>query len=80
MYKKEGKEPPKTMDDTVVYNRGLLSAALHVEALKNALKPQAEKADRERCEKRVRTNLRFHLGGLVPPLELPPKITKAAAG
>ena len=27
MYKKEGKEPPKEMDDTVFYNRGLLQAA-----------------------------------------------------
>ena len=24
MYKKQGKEPPKEMDDTVIYNRGLL--------------------------------------------------------
>src|SRR5438034_6933736 len=38
MYKKDGKEPPKEMDDTVIYNRGLLQAAVHVEALKNALK------------------------------------------
>src|SRR6516225_4044248 len=27
MYKAQGKEPPKTMDDTVMYNRGLLIAA-----------------------------------------------------
>ncbi len=33
MYKAQGKEPPKEMDDTVMYNRGLLiQAALHVEA------------------------------------------------
>jgi len=31
MYKAQGKEPPKEMDDTVVYNRGLFVAALHVE-------------------------------------------------
>src|SRR5437899_5242206 len=38
MYKKDGKEPPKEMEDTVIYNRGLLQAAVHVEALKNTLK------------------------------------------
>src|ERR1700676_4729418 len=42
MYKKEGKEPPKEMDDTVMYNRGVLIAALHVEAIRNALKANGE--------------------------------------
>src|SRR5258705_4852469 len=32
MYKAQGKEAPKEMDDTGVYNRGLFVAALHVEA------------------------------------------------
>src|SRR5947199_6050059 len=38
MYKKAGKEPPKAMADTVMYNRGILWAALHVEATRNAIK------------------------------------------
>jgi branched-chain amino acid transport system substrate-binding protein len=38
MYKKEGKEPPKEMQSTVYYNRGVLIAALHLEAVRNALK------------------------------------------
>ena len=38
MYKKDGKEPPKEMDNTVIYNRGLLQAAVQVQALTNALK------------------------------------------
>src|SRR5208282_3297100 len=33
MYKAEGKEPPKAIHSTVYYNRGLLTAALHVEAI-----------------------------------------------
>src|SRR5258708_11218453 len=41
MYKNDGKEPPQEMDDTVMYNRGLLIAALHVEAIKNAVKATA---------------------------------------
>src|SRR5213594_2525361 len=38
MYKKEGKPAPKEMASTVFYNRGVLIAALHVEAIRNALK------------------------------------------
>src|SRR5215472_16102553 len=38
MYKAQGKESPKAMDDTVMYNRGILWAAVHVEAVRNALK------------------------------------------
>src|ERR1700686_1467629 len=43
MYKAQGKEPPKEMDDTVMYNRGLFIAALHVEAIRNALKANGGK-------------------------------------
>jgi branched-chain amino acid transport system substrate-binding protein len=38
MYKAEGKQPLKEMQSTVYYNRGLLTAALHVEAIRNAIK------------------------------------------
>ena len=39
--------PPKEMADTVYYNRGLLIAALHVEAIRNALKANGgDAADR----------------------------------
>src|ERR1044072_131285 len=38
MYKKQGKEPPKEMENTVIYNRGLLQAAVQVEAIRNAIK------------------------------------------
>jgi len=42
MYKKQGKEPPKEMASTVFYNRGVLIAALHVEAIRNALKAKPD--------------------------------------
>src|SRR6185295_6847307 len=42
MYKKEGKEPPKEMASTVYYNRGVLIAALHVEAIRNAVKAKPD--------------------------------------
>ena len=42
MYKKQGKPAPKEMASTVFYNRGVLIAALHVEAIRNALKAKPD--------------------------------------
>jgi branched-chain amino acid transport system substrate-binding protein len=71
MYKAQGKGPPKAMDDTVMYNRGLLIAALHVEALRNALKANGGKqptgADMKKGFEQIHD---FTLGGLVPPLNV----------
>ena len=73
MYKKEGKEPPKEMASTVYYNRGVLIGALHVEAIRNALK---EKKDGhitgEDVKKGFEKISNFTLGGLVPPLKVTP--------
>src|SRR5258707_158384 len=73
MYKKDGKEPPKEMDDTVIYNRGLLQAAVHVEALKNALKQTGGKPPKgEDVQKGFEGIKELNLGGLVPPLTITP--------
>ena len=70
MYKAQGKEPPKEMDDTVVYNRGLLNAAVHVEAIRNAIKANGgQKPTGEEVKKGFEQIHDFTLGGLVPPLE-----------
>jgi len=74
MYKKQGKETPKGMASTVFYNRGVLIAALHVEAIRNALKARPDgkitgvdtKAGFEKISN-------FTLGGLVPPLKVTPQ-------
>ena len=71
MYKKQGKPAPKEMATTVFYNRGVLIAAIHVEAVRNAVKakggtnitPQDVKLGFEKIKG-------FTLGGLVPPLEI----------
>ena len=71
MYKKQGKPLPKEMHSTVFYNRGVLIAAIHVEAIKNAVKakggtnitPQDVKLGFEQIKD-------FTLGGLVPPLKI----------
>jgi branched-chain amino acid transport system substrate-binding protein len=73
MYKTQGKEPPKTMDDTVIYNRGLLIAAIHVEAIGNALKTNGGKQPTgEDIKKGFEQIHDFTLGGLFPPLQITP--------
>ena len=71
MYKAQGKEPPKEMQNTVYYNRGLLTAALHVEAVRNAIKARGgEKPSGEDVKKGFEAIHGLTLGGLVPPMEL----------
>jgi branched-chain amino acid transport system substrate-binding protein len=71
MYKKEGKPAPKEMASTVYYNRGVLIAAIHVEAIRNALKDKKggpiTGADVKAGFEKIKG---FTLGGLVPPLEI----------
>ena len=71
MYKKQGKPAPKEMASSVYYNRGVFQAAVHVEAIRNALKAKPDgkitgvdtKAGFEKISG-------FTLGGLVPPLKM----------
>jgi branched-chain amino acid transport system substrate-binding protein len=71
LYKKEGKEAPKEMDSTVYYNRGVLIAALHTEAIRNALKAKPDgKITGEDVKKGFEQIANFTLGGLVPPLKI----------
>jgi branched-chain amino acid transport system substrate-binding protein len=73
MYKAQGKDPPKEMDDTVIYNRGILWAAVHVEAMRNALKANGGKQPTgEEVKNGFEQIHDFGLGGLVPPLKVTP--------
>ncbi|MGH7278288.1 MAG: ABC transporter substrate-binding protein [Candidatus Rokuibacteriota bacterium] len=73
LYKKEGQQPPKEMESTVYYNRGVLIAALHVEAVRNALKAKPDgKLTGEDVKKGFEKISGFTLGGLVPPLKITP--------
>jgi branched-chain amino acid transport system substrate-binding protein len=73
MYKKEGKEPPKEMQSTVYYNRGVLIGALHLEAIRNALKDKkGGNITGEDVKKGFEKISNFTLGGLVPPLKITP--------
>jgi branched-chain amino acid transport system substrate-binding protein len=71
MYKKAGKQTQKAMADTVMYNRGILWAALHVEATRNAIKANGgQKPTGEQVKKGFEQIKDFSLGGLVPPLKV----------
>jgi branched-chain amino acid transport system substrate-binding protein len=71
MYRAQGKQPPKEMQSTVYYNRGLLTAALHVEAIRNAIKAKGGQTPTgEDVKKGFESIHDFTMGGLVPPLEL----------
>lgn len=74
MYKKEGKAPPKEMASTVYYNRGVLQAAVHLEAIRNAVKAKGGAAPTgEDVKKGFEQIKNFTLGGLVPPMEITAK-------
>ena len=71
MYKKQGKPAPKEMASTVFYNRGVLIGALHVEAIRNAVKAKGSgKITGEDAKKGFEKISNFTLGGLVPPLKI----------
>ena len=71
MYKKQGKPAPKEMSSTVFYNRGVLIAAIHVEAVRNAVKAKGgTNITPEDVKKGFESIKGFTLGGLVPPLEI----------
>jgi branched-chain amino acid transport system substrate-binding protein len=73
MYKKQGKPAPKEMASTVFYNRGVLIAALHAEAIRNAVKAKPDgKITGEDVKKGFEKINNFTLGGLVPPLKVTP--------
>jgi branched-chain amino acid transport system substrate-binding protein len=74
MYKKEGKEPPKEMADTVYYNRGVFQAAIITKAIQNALKSTGGKPPTGPDVKKGMEEIQnFTLGGLVPPLKITPE-------
>jgi branched-chain amino acid transport system substrate-binding protein len=73
LYKKEGKEPPKEMASSVFYNRGVVIAAVHAEAIRNAVKAKPDgKLIGDDVRKGFEKIKGFTLGGLVPPLEVTP--------
>jgi branched-chain amino acid transport system substrate-binding protein len=73
MYKAQGKQPPKEMESSVYYNRGVMNAAVHVEAVRNAIKAKGGAAPTSEDVKKGMEQIKgVTLGGLLPPLEVTP--------
>ncbi|MBI2879389.1 MAG: ABC transporter substrate-binding protein [Candidatus Rokubacteria bacterium] len=72
MYRDEGQAPPKEMAHSVYYNRGVLWAAVHVEAIRNAIKKFGPQIKGEHVKQGFEMIKGVTLGGLVPPLEITP--------
>jgi branched-chain amino acid transport system substrate-binding protein len=71
MYKAQGKPAPKEMNSTVFYNRGVLIAAIQVEAIRNAIKAKGSANITPDDVKQGFEKIKgFTLGGLIPPLEI----------
>jgi branched-chain amino acid transport system substrate-binding protein len=74
MYKAQGKSPPKEQETSVYYNRGLMTAALHVEAIRNAIKAKGgAKPTSEDVKRGMESIKNFTLGGMVPPITVTPE-------
>lgn len=71
MYKAEGKPTPKEQEVSVFYNRGVMIAAIHAEAARNAIKAKGgAKPTSEDVKKGMEAIKGFTLGGMVPPMQI----------
>jgi branched-chain amino acid transport system substrate-binding protein len=74
MYKAQGKPEPKEQEISVYYNRGVMVAALHAEAARNAIKAKGGAMPTgEEVRKGMEAITNFTLGGLVPPMKITPQ-------
>ena len=75
LYKSEGKDVPDEMASTVYYNRGLLTAAVHLKGIENAVMAKGGSADITGAD--VKEGLEkvkdFSLGGILPPMTITPQ-------
>jgi branched-chain amino acid transport system substrate-binding protein len=72
MYKDEGKDPPKAMEISVYYNRGVFIAALHARAIQLAVQRKGPNITPLDVKNAMETIHDFTLGGMIPPLNLSP--------
>jgi branched-chain amino acid transport system substrate-binding protein len=71
MYQAQGKPVPTAQEVTVFYNRGVMIAAIHAEAARNAIKAKGGAAPTsEDVKKGMEAIKGFTLGGMVPPMEI----------
>jgi branched-chain amino acid transport system substrate-binding protein len=71
MYQAEGKTTPSAQEISVYYNRGVMMAAIHAEAARNAIKAKGGAMPTSEDVKKGMEQVKgFTLGGMVPPITL----------
>ena len=71
MYQAQGKPVPAAQEVSVLYNRGVMIAAIHAEAARNAIKAKGgAKPTSEDVKNGMEAIKGFTLGGMVPPMEI----------
>ena len=71
MYQAQNKPVPTAQEVSVFYNRGVMIAAIHSEAARNAIKAKGgAKPTSEDVKKGMEAIKGFTLGGMVPPMEI----------
>ena len=71
MYQAEGKPAPSAQEISVYYNRGVMLAAIHAEAARNAIKAKGGAMPTSEDVKKGMEQVKgFTLGGMVPPITL----------
>ena len=74
MYQAQGKPAPKEQEISVFYNRGVMIAALHAEATRNAIKAKGgAKPTTVDVKNGMEAIKGFTLGGMVPPMVVTPE-------
>jgi branched-chain amino acid transport system substrate-binding protein len=72
--KTQGQAIPKEQQISVLYNRGVMMAAVHTEAVRNAVKAKGgAKPSSEEVKKGMESIKDFTLGGMVPPMQITPE-------
>src|SRR5262249_37509792 len=74
MYQARGKLAPKEQEVRVFYKRGVMLAALHAEAARNAIRAKGgSKPSSDDVKRGMEAIKDFTLGGMVPPMEVTPE-------
>jgi branched-chain amino acid transport system substrate-binding protein len=74
MYQAQGKPVPAGQEVSVLYNRGVMIAAIHAEAARNAIKAKGgAKPTGEDVKNGMEAIKGFTLGGMVPPMQITPE-------
>lgn len=70
LYAKDGKSEPKMMSVSVFYNRGIMTAAIHSEAIRLAIAKKGPNIGTDDVKMAMETIKNFSLGGFMPPMTI----------